>query len=153
MSVINIPCNINISAVLYSTLSLMQHIFIMVWQIPLGLLTCGCVGCACAPLLVCVLYWLCRFCFVVVCTWPCFLHAVVEGVVVMGLLLRDQHNLAVKVLNEHGLPAVHMHTYRAKYTSVALLHLQVGNWQLMRSHLYMYFGCVAEREQWVWFLG
>jgi len=51
MSVINIPCNINVSGVLYSTPSIMQHIFIMVLQIPLGLLTCGCVGCACAPLL------------------------------------------------------------------------------------------------------
>jgi len=40
---------------------------------------CGCVGCVCAPLLVCVLYWLCRFGFVVVCAWPCFLYAVVEG--------------------------------------------------------------------------
>ena len=41
MSVINIPCNINVSGVLYSTPSLMQHIFIMAWQIPLGLLTCA----------------------------------------------------------------------------------------------------------------
>jgi len=77
MCVINIPCNINVSGILYSTPSLMKHIFIMVWQIPLGLLTCGCVGCACAPLLVCVQYWLCRFRFVVVCACPCFLYAVV----------------------------------------------------------------------------
>ena len=33
-----------------------------------------------------------------------------RGVVVIGLLLRDQHTLAVKVLNEHGFPAVHTHT-------------------------------------------